>query len=232
MLLKTSNLSGNDGFYIKSEIEFIGSEIDFKFMTPAQLNKAIYDAIVLYNKLYPPRKKSRFNKAFKVAVIAGISMGVGAAVLASYGMTMQSAMATAKFAGGATAQAGGTLATVQKTATGITVAGSLYGKVTGEKPADLLKVADMVSSKNALDVMEKVTLSELDKRGATIQSGNVAAQNALREKLSREQQQLAENLRRQAAQKAQNQGVELPSKKSNMMNLVALATPFILLKLG
>jgi len=231
-MLINNQLGASDSFFRKSEIEFIGSEINFSFMTDRQLDKAIYDSIILFNKTFPPPKKSRFNKVFKVAVISGIALGTGAAVLASYGMSVESAWATAKWAGGATAKAGGGLATVQKAATGIAAGGMLYGKVTGETPKDLVKVADMVSSKNALDVMEKVATDELDKRGATIQDNNTGAKLALREKLAREQKVLAENLRKQAAIKANNQGQPLPNKKSSLMNVVALVTPFILMKLG
>ncbi len=232
MLIKAQNLSAtNSGFYRKSEIEFIGSEIDFSFMTDAQLDRAIYESIILYNKLFP-RKKSRFHKYFKTAVIVGITAGSGAAVLASYGMTIESAMATAEWVGGISATSGSSLATVQSAATGISVAGMLYGKVTGEKPNDLLKAADLISSKNAGDVMEKVAMKELSRRGGAIQTGNIDAQNALREKIRREQLRLAENLRKQAAVKANQQGQTLPDKKSGAFNLIALATPFILMKLG
>ena len=58
-----NNLSG---FYDKSEVAFLGQEINYKFMTLKELDKSLADSIALFNELFPP-KKSFFTKALTVA---------------------------------------------------------------------------------------------------------------------------------------------------------------------
>lgn len=221
------------GFYDKSEVEFLGREINFAFMTPAQLDKAIIESAALYNQLYPPKQKSGFDKfmrkAVPVVIMGGAVAVTGGAILASYGIGMGTALGTVSTAVTASAGTGSVLASVQGAASAVAAGGLLYGKVTGETPEDLVKVAEMVKSENALDAMQLVANEELAKKGAAIQAEDAESQAALRERLRKEQQILSDKMLLAADQKAQTLGQETPQKKKvGGLEIAALATPFIL----
>ncbi len=234
MIINTSAQLGD--FYRKSEIEFLGTHIDYKYMTPEQLNKTIVDSINLYNKLYPPKEKSGFNKAMNTLVTVGLIIGTAGvaagAILAAYGVGMGTAMGTVFGAGTATASAGSMMASIQTGASYVSAAGMVYGKVSGDKPDDLMKAADFVSSENALVAMEKVAKEELKNKGVELQEKDKASNDALRERLRQEQKLIAEKLEKQAALKAQALGQQPPEKKkTDIATVFALATPFILMAL-
>lgn len=221
------------GFYDKSEVEFLGEEINFKFMTPLQLEKTIIESAALYNQLYPPKQKSGFDKfmrkAVPVVVLAGAVVVSGGAVLAAYGVGMGTAVGTVSSAVTASVGTGSVMASVQGAASAVAAGGMLYGKVTGDTPEDLVKAAELVKSENALDAMQMVANEELAKKGAAIQAEDKASQDALRERLRKEQQVLADKMQLAADQKAQALGQETPAKKKvGALEVAAVATPFIL----
>lgn len=226
------SVQGLGDFYRKSEVEFLGTEINFKFMTVDQLNNEIVKSIALYNEMYPPK-----NPFMRKVVTAGLILGAvavtGGAVLAAYGVGMGTAIGTVVGASSATAVAGSTIASVQTAASAIAVGGALYGKVTGDNPEDLIKVAQFVKSENALDIMEKVAKDELAKKGVELQRGDKASNNALKERLRKEQQILSEKMMIAADTKSQELGQPTPSsKKIKGMDIAVLATPFLLYFLG
>lgn len=225
-------------FYKKTEDELYGSDrIEFSFMTREQLADEIAKAIVTYNKLFPPKKKSGLRKgidrALRTAIPAVMILGTvgvaGSAILGSYGIGMGTAIKSLSV----TAKAGSALATVQKIASGVSAAGMVYGKVTGDTPKDLIKASELIKSENAGEVIKKVAIAELKNQGAEIQKDNKEANDALSELVKKEQSRMSENLKRLAAIKAEETGEALPVKeKTGLAEIVALATPFILLGLS
>lgn len=228
------NLSG---FYRKTEVAFLGKEIDFKLMTPAQLDQTVLESIALYNELYPPPPKSKFQKymntGIKVGIIAGCAAVAGGAILASYGISASQAVATVSPALKATAAKGSILANIQKGASAVSAAGAVYGKVTGDTPEELMQAAEFVKSPTALDAMEFVAKDQLNDMGQDVQADNEAANAALRERLRDEQDALADKLKQEAADKAASHGQPAPvvKKGPDPVQLIALATPFILFML-
>lgn len=237
MIIRSVQGLGNlNDFYRKSEVEFLGKEINYRFMTPQQLNATIAQSIALYNKLYPPKQMTGFDKfmrkAIPVIAIAGLAVVSGGAILAAYGVEMGTAIGAVTGAGSAGA-ASSTIASIQTGATYISTAGALYGKVTGDTPDDLMKVAELVKSESALDAMELVAREEMIKKGINMQAGDKASQAALRERLKKEQQVLSEKMMIAADKKAQSLGQQTPQKKKpTSTELAMLATPFILYFLG
>lgn len=231
MIIQDKNNYVLNGFFRKSEIEFIGKEIDFKFMTPLQLNKEIANGIALYNELYPP-KSSFMRKVASGVMLAGIVAVTGGAILASYGVGMGTALGTVFGAGSATAAAGSTVASIQTAASGISAAGLLYGKVTGDTPEDLIKTANLIKSENALEAMTKVAKEELRKKGVELQADDIASNDALRERLKQEQKLLSEKMLIAADKKAATLGQPTPEKaKLPLKDIALIATPFILSKI-
>lgn len=227
------------GFYRKTEVAFLGRELNFKLMTPEQLDEAIEESITLYNELYPPPPKPKWRKylntGIQVGVVGGAAAVAGGAILASYGISAETAAAAASSAMKATAAKGSVLANVQKGASAVSAAGLVYGKVTGETPEDLVKAAELIKSPTAGDAMLFVAKDQLNDMGQDIQAGNKAANDALRERIKAEQQQMSDKLMQDAADKAAMQGRPPPppasAKTPDMMQMVALATPFILFML-
>jgi len=222
-------------FYRKSEVEFLGKEINFRFMTPKQLDQAIAESIALYTKLYPPKKKSGFSKFMETAtmavMVAGTAGVAGAAILSAYGVGVGTALGTVFGAGTATAAAGSTIASVQTAASAVAGAGLLYGKVTGDTPEDLVKAAQLVKSENALDAMQKVATEELHKKGVALQADDTASNDALRERLKKEQQLMSEKLTMAANQKAEQLGQPTPTKsKFSLKEIGMIAVPIVLAK--
>lgn len=233
MILSNADSSG---FYEKSEYEFLGREINYKFMTARQLDNALIESMTLYNKMFPI-KKTKLQKAMKAIITVGLIVGtvgvVGAAIIASYGIPLGTALGTMSTAATATVGAGSTLAEVQSVATGVSVAGGVYAKVTGDTPSELLQAADFIKSPTALDAMEKAATTQLNRRGATIQRGDKASNAALKARLKIEQQSLSNKLTLAANQKAAALGQSPPQKKEiSALNIVMVATPFLLYFLG
>lgn len=227
------------GFYRKTETAFLGEQIDFALMTPGQLDQALEESIVLFNQLYPPPPKSKFqrymNTGIKVGIIAGCAAVAGGAILASYGVSASQAMATVTPALKATAAKGSMLANIQKGASAVSAAGMVYGKVTGDTPEDLVKAAELIKSPSALDAMEFVAKDQLADMGQEVQADNEAANAALRERLKKEQQALSDAMMEQAADKSASQGRPTPqptrASQPRVLEIVAIATPFILFML-
>ena len=220
------------GFYRKTEVAFLGEQIDFTLMTPKQLDQALIESIELYNKLYPPPpKKSKFmTKIAKTGLVVGLAAFTGGTILAAYGVGMGTVFGTVAGAAKAAAPAGGLLAKLQTGASAVKAAGGVYGKVTGDTPENLMKAADYIQSDNALDLMTKVAKDELTDAGMEIQAENEAANAALRERLKKEQAELSGKMKQAAAEKAAQQGQPAPQPKKppELMQIAALATPFIL----
>ncbi len=230
------SVQGLGDFYRKSEVEFLGTEINFRFMTVEQLDKTIAESIALYNKLYPP-KTSGFDKfmrqAIPIVVIGGAAVVSGGAILSAYGVGMGTAAGAVSSALTVSIGEGAVLTSIQSGATAIAAGGALYGKVTGDTPDDLIKVSKLIKSDNALDIMEKVAKDELAKKGVELQQGDKNSNNALRERLKKEQQVLSEKMVIAANKKAESLGQETPSsKKIKGMDIAVLATPFLLYFLG
>lgn len=225
------------GFYTKSEIDFLGQQINFAMMTPAQLDETLVTSINLYNKLYPPPpKKGKFmNKVITIGIIAGVGVMTGGALLAAYGLPATTAAAAASSTASALSLPSislPSLASIQTAASYVSGAGIVYGKVTGDTPKALMQAADLIQSDSALNAMEKVAKHELNKKGMEIQADDEASNAALRERLRKEQQQLAQKLEQAANKKALAMGNEPPQKKAlPVMQIAALATPFILFAL-
>lgn len=227
------SVQGLGDFYRKSEVEFLGKEINFKFLTPEQLDNEIAKGIALYNEMYPPRDRGFMVDVIKVGMVGAAVVMTGGAVLAAYGVGMGTAVGAVVGAGSATAAAGSTIASVQTAASAIAVSGALYGKVTGDTPEDLIKVSQLVTSENALDIMEKVAKDELAKKGVKLQKGDKASNDALKERLRKEQQILSEKMMLAADEKAKSLGQPTPEKqKIKGMDIAVLATPFLLYFLG
>ena len=223
--------NGLSDFYKKSEIEFLGKEINFKFMTINQLNDEIAKSIALYNQMYPPKDKF-MRKVAGAILITGTVAVTGGAILAAYGVGMGTAAGAVFGAGTATAATGSTIASIQGAASAIGGAGLLYGKITGETPEDLVKVAQLIKSENALEVMTTVAKDELSKKGVELQKGNKVSNDALKERLKKEQQLLSEKMMIAADNKAQELGQPTPeTKKVSTKDVAYIAIPLLLTKL-
>lgn len=227
--------NGLGQFYRKSELEFIGEEIDYAFMTPKQLNNALTESINTFNKLYPPPpKKGKFMRTvINVGLVAGTMAVAGGAVLAAYGVSAPAATAAATSAATSAGASIPSMASVQAAAGYASKAGLVYTAVTGDSPENLMKAADLISSDSATDAMEKVARHELEKRGAEIQAEDQASNDALRARIEKEQAAMAEKMRQAAIDKSKQIGQEPPPVKKpvDAMQVATLAIPVVLFML-
>lgn len=226
-----------NGFYEKSEVEFLGEEINFKFMTSAQLDNEIVKSIKLYNELYPPYDgwMNTAGKLVKVAVIGGAVAISAGGVLAAYGVSLPVAFtaATGQAATAATASSAA-FSTIASGASYVSGAGLVYSAVTGKTPPEkLMAAADLINSPTATNAMEKLAKREMERQGVKLQDKDKKSNEALRERIKKEQQKMSDKLRQSAVIESENSGLPMPEKrKVSKLELAAVATPFLLYFLG
>lgn len=217
-------------FFQKTERQFIGEYIDYTFATNAQLNIMVAEGLILYNKLYPP-KKGFLDKVGQVAFVAGVVViAVGAAAVIYSGVAVAAAPAVAQVTAVSTAVTESVAFTaMQTTASAITTTGAIVKKVTGKEPsAKLQEAADIFNSETVTDTIKKGVAYQLKKENIKLDPNNRTANAALNERIKREQAEYAGQLRNLADEQRAFDYVE-PKKKINFATIATIATPFALL---
>ncbi len=225
-----------NGFYNKSQIEFIGYEIKYEFMTPEQLTFALKRSLDLYNKLYPPPPhRSLFGNLFKgvilTTVVGGIIALTGGTILAAMGTSLSQVMGVIGVAGNATAVQGGVMATIQSSASIISGTGMVYKTVTGKNPpGDLMKISNLITSKSAFTAMKKITVDQLGSRGVIIQKKDVKSNAIINEEIKREQLKMALKLKILANKESEKTGIPLSVENKFKLSTLLIPLFFVLVK--
>ncbi len=236
-----------EGFYIAQPSEIYEGLIDPQIMTLAQLDAEIEKGLEVF-KQFHPEEKSWFDSWLPVLVavgVAGVAVAMVAAPIAAAGAATaatQAAPAAAAAGGAAASQpitAAAAVGAAQKGAALVKAGGLAYKVVTGKNDADrLIQASHIVSqSPDVTTAAEQIINAELAARGRKVQTK--AAQEALRERVRREQELYAEYMRRQGYQLQREITADivpgtLPEKPAtpDWTAVLAVATPFILLAMG
>jgi len=230
MIIKNSQLSG---FFDKTELQFVGQYLNYTFATNDQLEAMTANGLITYNEMYPP-DVSFLNKVGKVGAIAAVVVvAAGAAAFAYSGV----AVATAPAVGQATAisnsiSSSWAFKSMQTVSSVVTGAGAIYSKLTGEPPSEKLqKAADIFNSENVTDTIKKGVDFQLKQQNIKLDPDNKEANAALNERIKREQEEYAGQLRKLAEDQREYDHVE-PKQKPGLLNVAAVATPFLLFFMG
>lgn len=236
-----------EGFYIVEQEEIWEGLIDPDIMTMKQLDQAVIEGLAEWRK-YGQQKKGWFRTYLPVMVAIGVgavAVAMVAAPIAAGGAVTAATQTTtaATAAGTATAKTAITgakaLALAQKGAALVKKKGKVLQKVIGKNDAQrLINAADIISSSpNVTDAAMGVVKSELAAYGDRILTKK--SEDALRERIKREQELYGEYMRRQGygLQEEITAGVTprtLPqtTETPNWTTILAVATPFILFTMG